>query len=215
MKFFYTVSSVQLQYPRAKKPMASQIDYFFHSVESLREVMGTEPEIVLYYTPPHTDEDMDRLKAFSPVVRESRIPYPPGGSHRRRFTPYNLLNDRIMNRAYISEIDDTIVFSPDTDIKYKKDPRGLLDENYDVIAYIGRYDDAPPFISLRFLIFQNSSHKGIGDKWEYYFTSQESKTYRDIDRSMLAAINSLGLTIKEMDNPGQDNDWVIHGRFLE
>ena len=140
MKVAYTVSSGPELIRNIKISLAS-IEKFF------------EPkDIIIFYTPPRTLEDEVFLSKYD--LRE-RPKMELGGTY-----------DPQMTRSYFEEIEDDILFFLDTDTEMFRDPRDLLEGDFDMRCEARTdVEGYEAHVGTQFFIFKNGTHRKIAKLW--------------------------------------------------
>jgi hypothetical protein len=150
MKIAYTVSSGELLIRNIKISLAS-VEKFFQP-----------KEIIIFYTPPYKPEDKVFLSKYE--LRE-RPKMELGGGY-----------DPQMTRSYFEEIEDDILFFLDTDTEMFRDPRDLLEGDWDIRCEARTdVEGYEAHIGTQFFIFKNGTHRKIAKLWRQKYLEAESK----------------------------------------
>ena len=165
-KFVYTLSDPQVQLA-------------LNSIKSLRRFVNRD-DIVVFCTPPIREKNIHALSRNAVVVESENLTEP--------FFMAKGKCGRYGEKIHLCDVDSSRVVFLDCDTVVKKDPRELLDGDFDFSARIGSgyYEfnqyvwmkmfekigkDPIPMPNTGFMIFKNNVHKEIRDEWLKYINS--------------------------------------------
>lgn len=169
-RYVYTLSSDD-------DPIATMPEYATHSIRTLTRWVDPE-RVVVFFTPPRREEDVERLRALGVDVREV-----PQVTERFRITATHAPS-AYGEKVHLCEVDaDTVVFldcdtlvlgdvretlggdDADFDFKARRSPLTPPAEEW---ASFFAENERPPLDYLPntgFLVFRNGTHAAIRDDW--------------------------------------------------
>lgn len=165
MKVAYTVSDIW-----------KIVDQTVLSIKSVRKFFQ-RGEVVVFYTPPRSKKNQERLSALAEVREVENLTDPFDPWRKGRMSRYG-------EKVHLCSLDDEVVFFLDADTRVKGDLRDLLEGDFDVAlrrddwvndralnwdkwrAMFKRAGKEPIDVpNAGFMVFKNGTHRDIGDEW--------------------------------------------------
>ena len=223
MKVVYTVSD-----------KGSMIEDVLKSLSTIRRFIDKN-DIIIYYTPPRSEENFDKLSSLAVVLKAENITK-PFLFQKNRFGRYG-------EKIHLCDVNDPTVMFLDADTLIKKDIRELIKGDYDFSARVGisgykdfnqyiwsemfrRIDKKPIYLpNTGFMIFKNYTHREIKEEWlkytnDPYLPNPHPSSNAKEEYALALAVS--GKKIKWMTkkehtclwlNESQTDSYVIHGRL--
>ncbi len=178
------------------------MDYLRRSIRTLNQVVEN-PEIVICFTPPVDQADIESLAEYDPYIRDN-VPARVWGD--------KVTDSKIMNKVHVGEVQGDIVVMPDVNIIFRDDPTPLTEGEFDIAGRVLK-DKTYGFwfISCRYLIFKNNTQEALAAKWLEEYNDEERGG--NIESVLYDVAVDLGLNIKNIDKEMDAYVLHIHGRF--
>jgi hypothetical protein len=161
--------------------LSSQGDLLTHTIHSIRTLENHVPtkDIIVFFTPPRENKDIQKLGALGVDVREV-----PGITDEFKIHPLDEPGG-YGEKMWCCEVDsDTVVFldcdtlileditnviAGDFDVKYRPAPNHPPQDSWEQFFKDYGKNSSVPLPNSGFLVFKNRTHKEIRNDWHQYF----------------------------------------------